>query len=58
MWECTIGRKYKGVEEPEGLTYQSFREKYPLPVAMSAREKVKEKESAISIVRLSQKPLS
>jgi len=24
-----IGRKYKGVEEPEGLTYQSFREKYP-----------------------------
>ena len=34
-----IGRKYKGVEEPEGLTYQSFREKYPLPVGMSAREK-------------------
>jgi hypothetical protein len=48
LYECVFdadytvvanGRKYKGVDEPGGLTYQLFREKYPLPVAMPAKEK-------------------
>jgi hypothetical protein len=33
------GRKYRGIDEPEGLTYKLFREKYPLLTVMSAREK-------------------
>jgi hypothetical protein len=38
------GRKYKGVELPEGLNYNEFREKYPLPIGMSEREKIEAKK--------------
>ena len=52
LYECVFdadytvvanGKKYKGVDEPEGLTYQSFREKYPLPLARLANEKAEAK---------------
>ena len=33
------GRKYRGIDEPEGLNYKQFREKYPLLSVTSAREK-------------------
>ena len=38
------GRKYKGVEMPEVLNYNDFREKYPLPTGMSEREKAEAKK--------------
>ena len=38
------GRKYKGVDEPEGLTYKTFRVKYPLPTIMGPRARAEAKK--------------
>ena len=38
------GRKYKGVEMPEGLNYNAFREKFPLPTGITEREKAEAKK--------------
>ena len=38
------GRKYKGEELPEGMDYNAFREKHPLPIGMSLRAKAEAKK--------------